>query len=382
MKSRRLFLIICIVLLTTVSAMAQRATTSAGSARIFEVKSSDPPARDEKVTDAESLRRRRKILQSYILTLSPASKDYGVTESEIKEIDVKLAELEKAAANSTSLYDSIPVTDSVRVAPPVAQDQVEDVFVDFFATLAANCPPPAKGPADNFEITYGYNQKFRPREGGSRSQKGPFSFSYFPSSRFLFTIGMDTFTSKVSETDERVTGVGNMSLGFSYDAAPEDKNPIPISIYYSLTIPVASVSKGLGRGRFDHLFLATTAKTFGSKVECGTAKKNKFAIDYGAFMVGRAGADGYSTIGLLNVIYERRFGLLGKHRFHIEVDGSSRAGAIKAEIFALGWLKFKTSKYTSLRVGSQAGITPNSPRFGFFARFGINGNLGKVFKTE
>src|SRR5918911_942017 len=122
MKSRRLFLIICIVLLTTVSAMAQRATTSAGSARIFEVKSSDPPARDEKVTDAESLRRRRKILQSYILTLSPASKDYGVTESEIKEIDVKLAELEKAAANSTSLYDSIPVTDSVRVAPPVAQD--------------------------------------------------------------------------------------------------------------------------------------------------------------------------------------------------------------------------------------------------------------------
>jgi hypothetical protein len=102
----------------------------------------------------------------------------------------------------------------------------------------------------------------------------------------------------------------------------------------------------------------------------------------GGLFAGRKQADGYSGVGLLTVGYDRYFGILGQHRFHFEVAGSSRSGAINADAVAVGYFQFQTSRHTTFRFGSRAGLVPNSSRFGFFARLGVTGNLGEVFKTN
>jgi hypothetical protein len=272
----------------------------------------------------------------------------------------------------------------VRPAPAVQQDDIDEMFAELLAALASTCPEPSAGPAANFELTYAYDNRLSARNNdqGPRTQRGPLSFSYFPNNRFVFGLGLDTFSSrKVPDTD-RVTGVGNASLSFSYKVAPEGASPIPLNLDYSLTIPSASVSKGLGRGRFDHVITGTIPKSFGPKAECVEKRVNRLTITPGGFFAGRAQADGYASVALLNIGYDRYFGMFGKHRGHFEVNGSSRAAFVNADAFALGFFQFQTSKNTSLRVGARAGLIPNATRFGFFVRFGVTGNLGEIFKVN
>jgi hypothetical protein len=126
------------------------------------------------------------------------------------------------------------------------QGQVEDVFADFFATLVTTCPAPTTGPLDNFELAYGYDHRFSPRnvDDGSQTQKGALAFSYFPNDRFTFGAGLDTFISKTASRVDRVTGVGNASLNFSYVAAPEKTSPIPLNLFYAITVPSARAGQG------------------------------------------------------------------------------------------------------------------------------------------
>jgi hypothetical protein len=274
--------------------------------------------------------------------------------------------------------------DSMRPAPAAQQDDIDEMFAELLAALADTCPDPSSDPPANFELAYAYDHRLSARNNdqGPRTKRGPLSFSYFPNNRFVFGIGLDTFSSRTAPNTDRVTGVGNASLSFSYKVAPEGASPIPLTLDYTLTIPSASVSKGLGRGRFDHLITGTIPKSFGPKAECAEKRVNRLTLTPGGFLAGRAQADGYASVGLLNIGYDRFFGIFGKHRAHVEVTGASRSGFVNADAFALGFFQFQTSKITSLRVGARAGLIPNATRFGFFVRFGVTGNLGEIFKVN
>ncbi len=277
-------------------------------------------------------------------------------------------------------------TDAVeRPGQAAQQDDIDQMFAELLAALAATCPPPSTDPPANFELAYAYDNRLSARNNdqGPRTQRGPLSFSYFPNNRLVVALGLDTFSSrKVPDTD-RVTGVGNSSFTLSYKIAPEGTSPIPLTMDYTLTIPSASVSKGLGRGRFDHLITGTVPRSFGATATCNDNKRlNRFTVTPGVFLAGRAQADGYATVGLLNIGYDRYFGIFGEHRTHVEINGSSRSGFLNADAFALGYVQFQTSKNTSVRVGARAGLIPNATRFGFFVRFGVTGNLGEIFKVN
>jgi len=315
-----------------------------------------------------------------ILQVSPSD----VSQTKIRassDASLKIGDLEeKKLANSPA----VTVDDIVRPATSAQQDDIDQMFAELLAALAGISPCPDPDPAPNFELAYGYDNRLSPRNNdqGPRTQKGPLSFSYFPNNRFVFGVGLDTFSSRKVPDMDRVTGVGNASLNFSYKVAPEGASPIPLTLDYALTIPSASVSKGLGRGRFDHLITGTIPRSFGSRETCSQNKVNRLTFTLGALVAGRAKADGYSSIGLLIVGYDRYFGIFNKHRFHFEVDGSSRSGTFNADSFALGYFQFKTSKNTSLRIGSRAGLIPNATRFGFFVRFAVTGKLGEIFKIN
>jgi hypothetical protein len=201
----------------------------------------------ERRAELSRLKRRRDVLRNYLTTVEPASADYKAVKRSLGEMASKIESLEAEA------FVAPPAPDAAPRRALRQEGDIDDLFAELLAAPTTGCPEPAEGPADDFELSYGYDHRLSPRNNdqGPRTQKGPLSFSYFPGKkRFTFGLGLDTFSSRQTPgaVPERVTGVGNASLNFSYKVAPEGASPIPLTLDYVMTVPSASVSKGLGRG--------------------------------------------------------------------------------------------------------------------------------------
>lgn len=227
--------------------------------------------------------------------------------------------------------------------------------------------------AGDFKLKYGLSGKDRPRhrEEGSVSQKGTLSFSVNLTPRITFGVDSDTFVSKKSEDGTRITGYGNTFLNFGADLVNEDRGRPSLSLSYSLKVPTASATKGLGSGRVDHELLAGVGKSLNDR--------SSFEVDFGGYFAGNPGASGFTNTGELVLNFDHTLGNLEskRYKFHLEMDFSTPAKDTLSEIFGLSWLTTKLSDHVSLRAGIRAGITPNSPRIGGFATLIYNGSFRK-----
>ena len=133
--------------------------------------------------------------------------------------------------------------------------------------LSAQCPdkpkdgivanpnrPTVADPADItqygvLEVEYGYNHVMGLRRERDNNLVGLFKFA----ATCNFEIRWDTNTlMRQSLSGTTQTGFGDNALGFQYRFARQKKYFPAMAIGYSLTFPSASVSKGLGTGKYDH----------------------------------------------------------------------------------------------------------------------------------
>jgi hypothetical protein len=232
----------------------------------------------------------------------------------------------------------------------------------------------SESPVGNFELTYGLNQRFRPRNNdeGARVLRGPLSLSVVLHPRVFLEVGTDTFVSVTPRAGDRVTGFGDTNVGAFFAVANEGEDlPASIGFFYSLKIPTASVSKGLGSGRADHLILTAVGKNVG--------EKGKVEVDFGGYFAGRPGEGGFTTTGLLTLFYQRSFGRADKFTFRTQFDGASRTEDVPSEISSINWVQMQLNSRTAARLGAQVGVTPNAPRFGLFGALIFSGNFRKIF---
>jgi len=133
--------------------------------------------------------------------------------------------------------------------------------------LSAQCPdkpkdgivanpnrPTVADPADItqygvLEVEYGYNHVMGLQRERDNNLVGLFKFA----ATCNFEIRWDTNTlMRQSLSGTTQTGFGDNALGFQYRFAHQKKYVPAMAIGYSLTFPSASVSKGLGTGKYDH----------------------------------------------------------------------------------------------------------------------------------
>jgi len=133
--------------------------------------------------------------------------------------------------------------------------------------LSAQCPdkpkdgivanpnrPTVADPADItqygvLEVEYGYNHVMSLQMERDNNLVGLFKFA----ATCNFEIRWDTNTlMRQSLSGTTQTGFGDNALGFQYRFARQKKYFPAMAIGYSLTFPSASVSKGLGTGKYDH----------------------------------------------------------------------------------------------------------------------------------
>ena len=141
------------------------------------------------------------------------------------------------------------------------------------------------------EVEYGFNHVMGPQRERDNNLVGLFKFA----ATCNFEIRWDTNTlMRQSLGGTTQTGFGDNALGFQYRFARQKKYVPAMAIGYSLTFPSASVSKGLGTGKYDHqIRLYVSKDILGIHFDFNTAY----------FFLGRPSAGGTDQNAEMNLAF-------------------------------------------------------------------------------
>jgi|GEM_PF-2031336 len=221
-------------------------------------------------------------------------------------------------------------------------------------------------------ITYGVVVNDHPRQAsaGVAKRKGTLGVTVRVAPRIVVGITNDTFSSKKRPDGTYITGIGNTTPSFKYEAIDETPKHPSLSLSYSITLPTASKAKTLGTGRIDHKIIGD----LGKKVN-----DTKLGLSLGYLFAGRKDKPGYTKTGLAVLSLDHPLGT--KLTSRNEIDLATKADTNPSEIFAINQLVYKINNTFSFRAGVRTGITAQSPRIGLTVGLSITTSLKKIFSS-
>jgi Putative MetA-pathway of phenol degradation len=267
------------------------------------------------------------------------------------------------AATSTALCAQqmiVPVTDTL----PQAEEEE-----DFIKPSRPGIANPAEiQKAGVVQLEYGYDGNFRAEEFRSE-QTAPLTIRFAATERLLLELNLDTVKSERDETGERMTGIGDLRLGFQAVALKDTEKHPALAFAYYVKLPTASEEKNLGTGRVDHKILLLLSKKLGQV---------DMDLNGGYLIVGREGADGWVTGGQGAIAFSGEFkngvGLIG------ELSGQSKDDVQPRGLFALGALTYKANRRLIFDAGMRFGLNHDTPRFGVFA--GVTVGVADLYQKK
>jgi len=154
-----------------------------------------------------------------------------------------------------------------------------------------------------------------------------------------------------SDPNNSQSGIGDNWLGFQYRVRRQSQHVPTLAFGYALKFPSASVSKGLGSGRYDHQLVFLSSKDI---------KGIHFDFNTSVFLVGRPNGSGVDQNVQSNLAFSRPiYKSLG---FTGEFYGSTKLGD-QAPAYASGlWaLTYTASPRLVIDAGMDHAITSGAP---------------------
>jgi hypothetical protein len=259
----------------------------------------------------------------------------------------------------------VPVTDAL---PPQSSGQSQEEE-DFIKPARPGVSNPAEiHKAGVIQLEYGYDGNFRAEEFRSQ-QTAPLTIRFAATERLLLELNLDTLKSERDVTGERMTGLGDLRLGFQAVALKDTEKHPALAFAYYVKLPTANEEKNLGTGRVDHRIVLLLSKKLG-------------AIDMdlnGAYLiVGRENEDGWVTGGQGALSFSGEFkngvGLIG------ELSGQSKDDVQPPGVYALGALTYKANRRLIFDAGMRFGLNSDAPRFGVFA--GLTVGVANLYQKK
>lgn len=230
----------------------------------------------------------------------------------------------------------------------------------------------AQNEPGQYKVVFGFNgaDQARHPEAGRARIKTPLNFRLLLTNKYRLLLGVDheSFLGKEQADGQWAKGTGNVVISIRPQFVAEEagSGKPTVRATYSITLPVANVSKGLGSGRVDHKFIATIFR----RVRRDDANSiTSIGGDVGISFQGRQGQDGFKKQGLLNLYVERKLVSSNpdKYILHGEIDMISRADNTPSQIYTTNYLQIEVKKNVKVKVGFLAGITPTYARIGGYA---------------
>lgn len=205
------------------------------------------------------------------------------------------------------------------------------------------------------QIEYGGAFDFRSPD--FRSQvAAPLGLQFAVSDRLRLDLDFDTVVSQRHRVGDRMTGAGDVRLGFKAIARAEPKRRLAVAFAYTIKLPAASEAKGLGTGRIDHNLRLILNRTRGVA---------DFVVNFSYLDVGREDssrrAAGAQAIFGVDFKLPRNFGI------ETEFYGQSVDDEQPRGLYVLGALTYKVNRRLRFDFGARPGFGREAPRFGLFA---------------
>jgi hypothetical protein len=215
------------------------------------------------------------------------------------------------------------------------------------------------------QVEYGYDGFYR--SDNFRSQdSAPLVLRFAAHERLLLEAEIVTVISQEDTTGNRETGFGDSRFGLQVVAAKEgDKTPA-VAFAYNIKVPTASSEKGLGTGRTDHRVMILLSK----KISGTDVNFNAAYLNIGREFNDRRASGAQAALNG-NHEFKNNWGIIG------EVSAQSEDFEQPKGAYGLGAVTYKINKRLRVDTGMRFGLTPASPRFGFFA--GLTTGIGKPF---
>ena len=251
--------------------------------------------------------------------------------------------------------------------------------------LSAQCPgkpkdgivanpnrPTVADPADItqygvLEVEYGYNHVMGLQRERDNNLVGLFKFA----ATCNFEIRWDTNTlMRQSLSGTTQTGFGDNALGFQYRFARQKKYFPAMAIGYSLTFPSASVSKGLGTGKYDHQI-----RLYVSKDILGV----HFDFNTAYFFLGRPSSGGTDQNGEMNLAFSHP--IYKRLQFTGELYGDMRFNnGTPASANGLWALTYAVTPRLVIDAGIDHALTSAAPfRRNYFV--GVTYSIADIYKA-
>lgn len=205
------------------------------------------------------------------------------------------------------------------------------------------------------QFEYGGEFDFRSPDFRNR-QGGPSGIFFGVSDRLRLDLEFETIISSLDASGVRETGVGDVNLGFKAVFRDKPHERLGLGMSYSIKLPAASESRGLGSGRIDHNVRFLLNRTFGD---------NDFTVNFAYLNVGRDDSERRASGAQVILSYERQ--LPNNFSAIVETWGNTVDERQPRGIYVLGALTYKVNKRMRIDGGIRPGIGSDAPRFNAFA---------------
>jgi outer membrane putative beta-barrel porin/alpha-amylase len=200
------------------------------------------------------------------------------------------------------------------------------------------------------QLEFGLDASFD-AEQFRNQQITPLRLRFAAAGRLLLALYIETVKSQVSPIEKRMTGVGDVELGFQIVSFKQANIRPSIAFAYFSKLPTASEKKELGNGRTDHRVTLLISKQI-----------NDNELDFNAtyLNVGRTDSDRRADGGQFALAFTHKFG----RRFGVEGElaGQSLEYTLPRGVYPFGAVTYEVNRRLRFDLGVRFGIGAEAPK--------------------
>lgn len=182
-------------------------------------------------------------------------------------------------------------------------------------------------------------------------QTTPLRLRFAAASRLLLAVYIEDVKSQVGPNGKRMTGIGDVELGFQVVSFKQANNRPSIAFAYFSKLPTASERKGLGNGRTDHRVTLLISKQF---------HNNELDFNATYLNVGRKDSDRRADGGQFALALAHKFG--SHFGMEGELAGQTLEYTLPRGIYPFGAVTYQVNRRLRFDAGVRFGIGAEAPK--------------------
>lgn len=210
------------------------------------------------------------------------------------------------------------------------------------------------------QLEYGYDGAFHAPDT-RRDEAGAATLLFNTTEDTQLEVDFDTFHAITDASGARVSGIGDATVGLQVTAFAETPRHPSVAVAYSVKLPTASASRGLGSGRTDHKLTLLVSRSLGG-----------VAIDCNASLLVNGAGGGPRRIAGFQAAFGLSRDLARGLSLEAEIFGENLDTDQPPGRFLQGGVTYEPNRQVSFDLGARVGLSSDAPHAGLFGGVSVS----------